>query len=404
MKPLRFGLIGVGGIGATHIRALQALENEGLVQLVCVADPFAERMPEVKARFDSKGVRWHLDFQKLIETETELDAVSIATPIPLHARMTAAALARGLFVYLEKPPVPLIQQLNDLVALDTRRKVVVGFQMVSSVPIIQLKRWKVEGALGGIESIRVTACWPRYDGYYNRAPWSGRMLLDGEPVFDGPATNALAHLLHNIMYLAGKGMDDFDVPVEVEGEFYRARPIESYDVLSMRGLLESGVEFHYSVNHATEAMTAFRIEVIGSKGRAWVSNNGEEMGNTCGLTSPAAPYPDSFLESYRQFIRFASGERARAVTSLEDTRGYVLATNGALMASGGIHNIDPKYWRVHGEGENRGYDVAELPKYVQRSVEEGKLFSEINVPWARKGHAVLVRSLRSIQLKDYISH
>lgn len=404
MKPLRFGLIGVGGMGASHVRTIQALEAEGLAKLVCVADPFADRMPEVKARFESKGIRWHLDYQKLLGTETELDAVSIATPIPLHARMTAAALARGLFIYLEKPPVPLIQQLNDLVALDARRKVFVGFQMICSTPIAQLKRWKVEGALGEIESIRVTACWPRYDGYYNRAPWSGRMLLDGEPVFDGPATNALSHLLHNIMYLGGKGFDDFDVPMEVEGEFYRARHLESYDVVSMRGMLQSNIAFHYSVNHATETMVPFRLEVIGSKGKAWTCNNAEEMGNNCGLTNPAGPYADAFTESYRQFIRFAGGERPRALTSLEDTRGYVLATNGALVASGGIHGIDPKHWRVFGSGENRGYDVTDLATHMHSSVDKGKLFSEIGVPWARRGNSVLVRSLRSLNLKDYISH
>lgn len=404
MNPLRFGLIGVGGIGVHHIRALQELEDAGLAQLVCVADPFVDRMPEVKARFDARGVRWYEDFQKLLETETEIEAVTIATPIPLHARMTAAALARGLFVYLEKPPVPLIQQLNDLVALDARRKVVVGFQMVSSTPVAQLKRWKVEGSLGDIESIRVMACSPRHDGYYKRAPWVGKMLLDAEPVFDGPATNAMAHQLHNIMYLAGNEMDDFDVPVEVEGEFYRTRPIESYDVVSMRGLLESGIAFHYSVNHATEFTLPTKIEIIGSKGRAWIGGDPEEVGNDCHLTSPALPYPDAFMESYRQFIRFASGERYRAITSLEDTRGFVLATNGALMASGGIHSINPKYWRYFGEGDSRGCDVADLAAHVQKSVEQGKLFSEINVPWGRKGNAVLVRSLRSVNLKDYISH
>jgi hypothetical protein len=39
-------------------------------------------------------------------------------------------------------------------------------------------------------------------------------------------TNAFAHLVHNIMFLTGRA-GEFDTPVSVLGELYRARPIES---------------------------------------------------------------------------------------------------------------------------------------------------------------------------------
>ncbi|MBI4024753.1 MAG: Gfo/Idh/MocA family oxidoreductase [Verrucomicrobia bacterium] len=403
-QPLRFALIGAGGVGAAHLTALETLENEGRARLICVADPFVEALANTKSSLAARGVRWHTDFQTLLEQEPDLDAVAIATPIPLHYKMAAAALARGLFVYLEKPPVPLIQQLNDLVALDTRQKVGVGFQMVSSQQVQQLKQWKVEGAMGQVESIRVSAAWPRFTRYYERAPWAGKMLLNGDPVFDGPATNALAHPLHNIMFLAGNGMDDFDAPTEVEGEFYRARPIESYDVASMRGRFESGITFHFTVTHATETTRGFRIEVIGDKGAAWISDNGDMVGNNLGIPCPVSPFPDAFLQSYRNFIAFATGKRQRAPTRLEDCRGYVLTTNGALASSGSIHPIDSKHWKIYRVEDEEGYDVAGIADLVERCASEGKLLSDLQIPWGRKGHAVLVRGLRSIQLSDYISH
>src|ERR1043166_8948604 len=127
-EPLHWGLIGVGGMGDAHLRTLQSLEAEGAVRLVCVADPFADRLVETKTALDRKGVRWYADYREMLEGEAKLDVVSICTPIPLHHRMTKAAITRGLFVYLEKPPVPLIQQLDELVALDERHRVAVGFQ------------------------------------------------------------------------------------------------------------------------------------------------------------------------------------------------------------------------------------------------------------------------------------
>jgi predicted dehydrogenase len=401
-QPLRCGLIGGGGIGDRHLKAFEALEREGLAKLVCVADPAVERLAAIKLALEKRGVHWYANYQQMLE-ESDLNAVSIATPIPMHSRMAAAVLARGRFVYLEKPPVPLIQQLIDLTALDHRQKVSVGFQLISSSQIRQLKKWKVEGALGTIQRIFVSASVPKTTAYYQRADWAGKMMLNEEPVFDGPATNGLSHLLHSVMYLAGEGFEEFDLPVEVEGELYRARPLESYDVACMRGRTTTDVSFCLALTHAAEA-SPFHLEIIGSKGRAWVSKKGEEVGNDCGLTSPLPPYSDAFFISCREFVEFAKGNRSRAVTRLVDTRGYMLLSNGILISSGGIHSIDPQYLRTVGQGGEERYVVEGLAELIRRSTSEGKLFSEMDVPWARRGNVISVRSLRSVRLQDYMSH
>ena len=167
---------------------------------------------------------------------------------------------------LEKPPVPLIQQLDALIEADTNNRVAVGFQMIASESVQRAKQLIVEGKLGDIQDIRAAACWSRTDSYYNRASWSGKMTLRSEPVFDGPATNALAHLIHNIMFLASPQRDGFDEPIEVQGELYRARPtIQSYDTACLRGRFESGTVFVAAFTHATEQQFPFVLEVHGSK-------------------------------------------------------------------------------------------------------------------------------------------
>ena len=385
------GLIGVGGFGKNHLRTIRQLAAEHLLQLVCVADPAAT----------VDGVRCYADYRKMLERESDLDAVVIAAPIHLHFEITVAALARGVFVYLEKPPVPLVSQLDELLTLDTQGRVFVGFQLIHSHTVKQLKRWRASGALGEIQSLRVAGCSPRTSSYYARSSWAGKMVLAGQPVFDGPATNALSHWLHNIMYLSAEQMDEFDVPVEVEAELYRARPIESYDVICMRGRLASGASFQYDVTHATKNVLPCKLEIIGSKGRAAIIENGKTVSNNLGMTPSEPACPDPLLESWRQFVRFATHDRPQAITRLRDARGYVLATNAALLSSRAIHNIAPRHVRIFGEGETEGRDIVGLPELFEQSTQSGRLFSECGVEWAVSGEPVSVNGMRELNVNTF---
>ena len=273
---------------------------------------------------------------------------------------------------------------------------IVGFQLINSGAVQQLKLWRTQGALGDIQGSRVHGCSPRSAGYYARTPWAGKMIFDGKPVFDGPATNALSHWLHNIIYLAAKRGEEFDRPTVIEAELYRARAIESYDTICLRGRLESGVDFHFAVTHAAEKSLPCRLELIGSKGRAWTIEGETIAANDLGLPSAVAPCSDPFLESWRQFVRFARGEGSRAATHLEDARGYVLATNAALMSSGGIRD---RCWQQ----ARAGAACAELADLIERSTQEGKLFSEITTPFARKGVPIQVGSICCLELGDYFA-
>jgi predicted dehydrogenase len=406
--PVRFGLVGAGGVGAYHLNAIRALADEKLAEVVAIADPTVDRLAKEKAEAESKGIRWYLDYRDMLAKETSLDAVTIATPIPFHLEMAHACIKRGLFVNLEKPPVPLIQQLESLIAADTRQRVAVGFQIIVSRAVQELKNRITSGKIGDIRDIRACGCWPRMDSYYNRASWSGKMTLRGEPVFDGPATNALAHLVHNIMFLASPNPDEFDAPVGVRGEFYRARPIESYDAVCMGGKFRSGVNFSAAFTHATKESLPWKIEVHGSKGSALVSNDGALFEHA----NEKIECPESTLEllkkTYRQFVAFARGEQPRVSTHLRDTRGYVLATNGALLSSGGIHDIAGEWIRTYKNGDDTGFDVVGLHEAVTNCFRTGSLFSELGLPWAATSQKVSLENFTTLEFpvvkKKRVSH
>ncbi len=399
--PLRYALVGTTVIGAYHLAAIQQMEREGSVCLAAAADPVLARLPDLRAELEGRGVRIYLDHAEMLRSEPDLDVVVIAAPIPFHLEMTLACLEKGVFVYLEKPPVPLIQQWEMLCAADKQRRVGVGFQMIVSRWVEAIKQAVVAGKLGELREIRIGACWPRLDPYYKRNGAAGKMSVGGKPVFDGPATNAMAHLIHNAMFLASSQTGGYAVPLEIAAELYRARPIESYDVACLRGRLDSGVTFTAALAHATEEALPFLFEVRGSDGWVRVSDDGGRFESSFPCEIGGAETAEELIEkTHRQFLAFVRGEAAGPATSLLDTRGYLLATNGALLSSGGIHSIDPPYTRTYPPGEGTGYDVPGLREAVMESVKTGALFSELGVPWSVKTPPISVKDLRRLELPD----
>ncbi len=380
--PLEFGLIGVGGFGERHLEAIRALEQTGEVKLVAVGDPQLQRFPELAADLRARSVRAYDDYRDMLTRESGLQVVSIAAPIPFHFEMARKCLEHDLFVYLEKPPAPLVEQLEELIRADVRCRVAVGFQMVESIWSQQIKRWIVSGKLGDLREVRVGACWPRGDGYYRRASWAGRMTLGERPVFDGPATNALAHLVHNIMFFAGAGQEFFDQPNRIQGELYRARPIESYDVACLRGHFPSGIFFYAALTHATQEYLPYQMEIIGTKGWARVSKDGALLESSEGPRNCVESIEGLLLKSFTAFIDYVRGRRHRPPTLLRDVRGYSFATNAMLQSSGGMHDIEEAGYRRIENNHDSLYAVHGLHDAIVGALRKPQLFSELNFPWA----------------------
>jgi predicted dehydrogenase len=93
---LRFAVVGLGKMGLSHLAMINAHPN---VKLAAVCDS-AGYVLDVLNKYT--GVKPFTDFDAMLR-EADLDAVIIATPSSMHAKMVKAALDKGLHVFCEKP-------------------------------------------------------------------------------------------------------------------------------------------------------------------------------------------------------------------------------------------------------------------------------------------------------------
>ncbi|NJD32669.1 MAG: Gfo/Idh/MocA family oxidoreductase [Gammaproteobacteria bacterium] len=108
MQYVRTAVIGVGYLGRFHAQKYAALPDSRLVAVVD-ADPAARE--KVAAELGCRAVG---DFRDILGG---VDAVSIATPTPLHHPIAKACLERGVHVLVEKPITETLEEARDLVAL-----------------------------------------------------------------------------------------------------------------------------------------------------------------------------------------------------------------------------------------------------------------------------------------------
>jgi myo-inositol 2-dehydrogenase/D-chiro-inositol 1-dehydrogenase len=108
---IRVGVIGLGVMGAIHLRNLS--RPGSLASVSAVYDPVAEAVAEACER---TGATPAGDSHEVIAA-TSVDAILIAAPAPLHAELMSLSIAAGKPVFCEKPLVTDISDYRRLTAL-----------------------------------------------------------------------------------------------------------------------------------------------------------------------------------------------------------------------------------------------------------------------------------------------
>jgi len=118
VKPVRVGIIGVGGRGTGHVRDLLAVPG---VQLKAVCDINPTRVELVQNLTQKAGQprpegysRGELDYKRLC-AQQDLDAIYVATPWEWHVRMCVEAMKNGKHAAVEVPAATTVEECWELV-------------------------------------------------------------------------------------------------------------------------------------------------------------------------------------------------------------------------------------------------------------------------------------------------
>jgi len=392
---IRLGFIGAGGYGRVQIDGFVKLQAEGLVKITAIADSSSAILGALGELPELKTARYFQDYRDLLAFE-ELDAVVICAPIPLHDEMALAALDRDLFILLEKPPLPLLSQLERLITADTNDRVMVAFQHIYSGLIRKLKQDLVAGCIGRITSISAHGLWPRHTGYYERAAWAGLLEWDGKVVLDGPCTNGFAHFVNIVLYLAGDEADAFAMPVQVSGEAYRARPgLQTYDTGCLSGSLDNDVRFFIGFSHTAAEASPVKVQLQGAEGKLSLLEDCLTLQSEDGRGIRGDDGRDNLR---RAFTAFASGDASQNKTPLCAMRPYVMATNLMLCSSGGIHQIPEEYVQTVNTGIETVFVVENIADYLAQGARQIAPLCKTPARWAQKGHSLLAANFSEADL------
>ena len=402
--PIRFGVVGISGYGATHVRGIMALKESGKGVLTSAVVRNPSKYPEKVEPLAKEGVKFYRSLPEMLEAGgKDIDIVAIPSGIDSHEEMTIYSLNKGYNVLCEKPAAGTVQEIDNMIAAKNKTKkfVAIGFQSIYHPKTQELKSIITSGKLGTFKSSVMRNFAPRPISYYQRNSWAGKYKSGDRWILDSPFCNAMAHQTQLMQYLAGPTRETSANVVSINAELYRAKPIETFDTFSVRMELENGGTILSLGSHSCRDQYDYdaRILLNFEKGSVIMDSTGiviKENGNK-------TEWPDAKLQNARDFmfrnIAENHSSNKEPLCTLENSRSLTQCVNGAMESCPQPYDI-PKdaiesYYSKKKSKNETDFVIAvkNIENILEKCFSEEKLISETGVPWAKKGV--------SFDLKDY---
>ncbi|GIN72710.1 oxidoreductase [Bacillus sp. J14TS2] len=245
-------LVGVSGYGHTYLRELLQKENKQIF-LAGVVDISPEKSNYYR-EIQEMRIPIYTSLEEFYENN-KADLAIISTPIHLHKEQSCLAMENGSDVLCEKPISTSLEDIQKMkeTSEKTGRFLAVGFNWSFTDVVQQLKRQILDGEFGRAKRFKSLTLWPRNQDYYNRSAWAGKKYsLKGKIILDSIASNATAHHLHHMLYLAGNSIDQSADITELTAELYRANEIETFDTCAVKMKTTDDIDIFYYASHAVK--------------------------------------------------------------------------------------------------------------------------------------------------------
>ena len=378
---VKVAMIGAGGYAHVLMNHIWDIPEKYEFIAVC-SNP--KRHSAGAAECREKGICVYSDPDDLLRNVAgKADVIIVPTPIYTHFSLAKKSLAEGLDVFLEKPPVAAIQELDELISYaKAKNKIVpVMFQHLYSPVVQKLKARISAGEFGRVKKIKGMAGWPRLDNYFTRSSWAGKIRINDKWVLDGTVNNPTAHMLADQLYLASATPAKMADPITIEAQLYHAHDIDSEDTSCLRIITADEVEilFYSSLCTKDEFGPCVEIECEHAS-IEYIDFNKAIITGTEGNKEEIIDETDH--RDY-MFKTLADGHPSNSYAiSLETCRPFTLCANGAFESSTSIHTIDSKHIKRINSADSIKTIINGIDDHMRLAFKEAKLFSQINLPWS----------------------
>lgn len=190
-EKIQFALIGCGRIAQRHA---EHINNKGLLAAVCDIDK--NKADQLAAKYSARA---YFSIEDLLQSEPNVQVVSICSPNGLHAEHAIKALNAGFHALCEKPMALSVADCGEMIkaAERTNKRLFAIKQNRFNPPVVAVKNALDDGKLGKIYSIQLSCFWNRNADYYHNS-WKGTLKLDG-----GTLYTQFSHFIDLLYWMVG---------------------------------------------------------------------------------------------------------------------------------------------------------------------------------------------------------
>jgi myo-inositol 2-dehydrogenase/D-chiro-inositol 1-dehydrogenase len=297
---LRIGLIGAGRIGRNHAETVARLPAAVLAG-VADADASAAAAAASLAG-DGQSVAVVTDHRRLLE-DASVEAVVIAAPTNLHARLIADAAAAGKQIFCEKPIALTLEEADEALAAVHRAgvRLQIGFQRRFDLAYERAHAAIRAGELGRLLFLRSTTRDPE--------PPPEAYLRASPSIY----TDTAIHDMDMLRWLAGAEVTEvYAMGAALLRESHAERGIDDTAVLTVRfangamGVIDNCWQAVYGYD--------VRTEVLGAEGALEVGHARESALLRLDRRGVTADYPYWFLDRFGPAYEREIADFVRCIT------------------------------------------------------------------------------------------
>ncbi|MCL2400451.1 MAG: Gfo/Idh/MocA family oxidoreductase, partial [Defluviitaleaceae bacterium] len=205
MSKVRFGIVGVGGMGKVHAQNfLNDNVEDGVLTAVHDIDPKQVEWLETDPSLEQDDLKPIKIFDNMTDMfkSGEIDAVLVATPHYLHPSIAMEAFNYNLHVMIEKPAGVYTQQVREMNEAAAKKDLIFGimYQYRTNSTFNKMRQMVLEGTLGEIKRTNwIATHWYRSQAYYNSCKWRATWKGEG----GGVLINQCPHTLDLWQWICG---------------------------------------------------------------------------------------------------------------------------------------------------------------------------------------------------------